>query len=130
MHAGGMEKSGNPNELLFRRKRRRWPRAVWVKEVEAFEDSGLSPEEYAAKRGFRVEALKRWLRVLGNAHGGGASKAHKPTTFLPVRVVSHAERPSLGGCPSARRPSAETPATIVAGADSVGWAGKLISDRH
>lgn len=92
-----MEKTGNPNELLFRRKRRRWPREVWVNEVKAFADSGLSPEEYAAKRGVRVESLKRWLRVLG---AGGTvakvDKAHKPTTFLPVRVVSSCERPSSG----------------------------------
>jgi transposase-like protein len=92
-----MEKSGNPNELLFRRKRRRWPREVWVNEVKAFADSGLSPEEYAAKRGIRVEALRRWLRVLGT--GGTVAnevQAHKTTGFLPVRVVPATELPSNG----------------------------------
>ncbi len=90
VHAGRMEKSGNPNVVLFRRKRRRWPREVWVNEVKALAASGLSPEEYAAKRGVRVEALRRWLRVLGNDLGS-AAKARATTSFLPVRVVGPAE---------------------------------------
>jgi hypothetical protein len=66
---------------------------VWVKEVKAFADSGLSPEEYASKRGVRVEALRRWLRVLGNDLGL-ADKRRAATTFLPVRVVQSNERRS------------------------------------
>lgn len=89
-----MEKSGSPSEVLFRRKRRRWPREVWVREVKAFADSGLSPEEYAAKRGVRVEALRRWLRVLGNDLGA-AARTHSSTTFLPVRVMQQAEHLSI-----------------------------------
>jgi hypothetical protein len=39
---------------LFRRKRRRFSRTVWVKEVKAFRDSGLSAEEYAGHRGINL----------------------------------------------------------------------------
>ncbi len=81
-----MEKSGNQNVVLFRRKRRRWPREVWANEVKTFAASGLSPEEYATKRGVRLETLRRWLRVLGK-DSGVAARTEPPTTFLPVRVV-------------------------------------------
>lgn len=89
VHVGGMEKSGNPGQALFRRKRGRWPREVWVNEVKVFADSGLNPEEFAAKRGVRVESLRRWLRVLGPDRGATEDQAR--TTFLPVRVVPPSE---------------------------------------
>ena len=95
VHAGRMEKSGNPRQALFGRRRRRWPREVWIKEVKAFGESGLSPDEYAAKRGFRVEALRRWLRVLGRSPGT-AAMSQPPTTFLPVRIVQPSGRLSSG----------------------------------
>lgn len=89
-----MEKSVNPNVVLFRRKRMRWPREVWVNEVKTFAASGLSPEEYASKRGVRVEALRRWLRVLGKDLGV-ATRTQPTTTFLPVRVVQPVVHPSV-----------------------------------
>jgi transposase-like protein len=89
-----MEKSGNPNVVLFRRKRRRWPREVWVNEVKSFADSGLSAEEFAAKRGVRVEAFRRWLRVLGKDLGA-AARPQPSTTFVPVRVVQPVEHLSV-----------------------------------
>lgn len=93
VHVGGMEKSGNPGHALFRRKRGRWPREVWVNEVRAFADSGLSPEEFAAKRGVRAESLRRWVRVLGPDLGAAAEDQPR-TTFLPVRVVPPSEHQS------------------------------------
>lgn len=86
-----MEKSGNVSGALFRRKRGRWPREVWANEVTTFAASGLSPEEYAAKRGVRVESLRRWLRVLGG-EPGAATSTRSITTFLPVKVVQPEER--------------------------------------
>jgi hypothetical protein len=80
-----MEKSGIPDESLFRRKRARLPRAVWVKEIKAFRDSGLSPEDYAAKRGMHIITLKRWIRRVGE-HGADRKSSQLPA-FLPVRVV-------------------------------------------
>jgi hypothetical protein len=80
-----MEKTGTADESPFRRKRARLPRAVWVKEIKAFRDSGLSREEYAAKRGIHIVTLKRWIRRIGEA--GAASKSSESPAFLPVRVV-------------------------------------------
>jgi hypothetical protein len=87
-----MDKGASLEESAPRRKRRRWPREVWVREVKAFRDGGLSPEDYAAKRGLRVPTLKRWVRILGNE--GKAVEAHRPPSFLPVRIVAPADRPS------------------------------------
>jgi hypothetical protein len=80
-----MEKSGLPDESVFHRKHARLPRAVWVKEIKAFRDSGLSREEYAAKRGIHIVTLKRWIRRVGG--DGAASKGSELPAFLPVRVV-------------------------------------------
>jgi hypothetical protein len=65
---------------------------VWVREVKAFGDSGLSAEEYAAKRGIRVLTLKRWVGILGDGRKG--VETQRPPSFLPVRIVSPAEQPS------------------------------------
>jgi len=87
-----MDKGASLEESAPRRKRRRWPREVWVREVKAFRDGGLSPEEYAAKRGIRVLTLKRWVRILGGE--GKAVEGQRAPSFLPVRIVAPAERPS------------------------------------
>lgn len=87
-----MDKGASLEESAPRRKRRRWPREVWVKEVKAFRDGGLSPEDYAAKRGIRVLTLKRWVRILGGE--GKTVEAHRPPSFLPVRIVAPADRPA------------------------------------
>jgi hypothetical protein len=93
-HGVGMEKSRNSDEALFRRKRRRWPRAVWVKEVKAFRDSGLSADEYAVQRGVNILTFKRWVRLLGNVTD--TDQRSTLPAFVPVRVVSASERPSSG----------------------------------
>jgi hypothetical protein len=66
--------------------------AAKVKEVKAFRDSGLSPEDYAAKWGIRVLTLKRWARILGGE--SKAVEARRSPSFLPVRIVAPADRPS------------------------------------
>jgi transposase-like protein len=89
-----MEKTGILGEALFRRKRKRWPRSVWVKEIKAFRDSGLSAEEYAAKRGIHIVTLRRWVRRV--AGDGGPDKRSALPAFVPVRVVGSPERPAIG----------------------------------
>lgn len=87
-----MDKGASLEESAPRRKRRRWPREVWVREVKAFRDGGLSPEAYAAKRGIRVLTLKRWVRILGGE--GKGVEAHRRPSFLPVRIVAPSDRRS------------------------------------
>lgn len=89
-----MEKSRDSDEALFRRKRRRFPRAVWVKEIKAFRESGLSAEEYAGQRGINVLTFKRWVRRIGDVTDTGQRPALP--AFVPVRVVHPIERPSSG----------------------------------
>jgi hypothetical protein len=59
-----MEKTGNAAAPSTKRGRR--PRTAWIKEVCSLRDSGLSPEEYAAKKGMVLSTLKFWMRVLRN----------------------------------------------------------------
>lgn len=54
--------------------------------MKAFRDGGLSPEDYAAKRGIRVLALKRWARILGGEVK--AAEGQRAPSFLPVRIVN------------------------------------------
>jgi hypothetical protein len=89
-----METSRNSDVALFRRKRRRFPRAVWAKEVKAFRDSGLSAEEYAGQRGINLLTFQRWVRRLGDVADTGQRSALP--AFVPVRVVHSPERPSSG----------------------------------
>ena len=94
MHAGGMEKSGNFERALFQRRRKRWPLEIWVKEIKAFRDSGLTSEEYAAKRGIHIVTLRRWVRRL--ADEGEAKRKSELPAFLPVRVVRPTESQPCG----------------------------------
>lgn len=89
-----MDKGASLEESAPRRKRRRWPREVWVREVKAFRDGGLSAEEYAAKRGIRVLTLKRWVAILGDERKAVGPRA---PSFLPVRIVAAGERTSGHG---------------------------------
>ena len=73
-------------------KRRRRPRAAWIKEVRSLRDSGLSPEEYAAKKGIVLSTLKFWMRVLRN-EVGARTKSAVPA-FLPVSVLHTAKAPT------------------------------------
>lgn len=61
---------------------------MWAEEVEAFQDSGLSKQEYARNRGISVFQLKRWIRILGSK--GTASKGSILPAFLPVNIVNSA----------------------------------------
>ena len=92
-----MEKSADSEGALFQRKRKRWPRSVWVKELRVFRESGLTAEEYATKRGIHVVTLRRWVRRLGA--GGEVPKARELPTFLPVKVVRSTEDQPTSGKP-------------------------------
>jgi hypothetical protein len=83
------EKSAAPST-----KRRRRPRAAWIKEVRSLHDSGLSPEEYAARKGIVLSTLKFWMRVLRN-EVEARTKSAVPA-FLPVSVLQAAEAPASG----------------------------------
>lgn len=89
-HAGRMEKTGDSAASSSKRKRR--PRAAWVKEVRSLRDSDLSPEEYAAKRGIVLSTLKFWMRVLRN-EVEARTKSAVPA-FLPVSVLHTTEAPA------------------------------------
>ncbi len=82
-----MEKNGSSAAPSSKRKRR--PRTAWLKEVRSLRDSGLSPEEYAAKKGLVFSTLKYWMRVLRDDLEGRARSA--VPAFLPVSVL-HAGR--------------------------------------
>jgi hypothetical protein len=87
---GGMEKTGDAAKPAF--KQRRWPRAVWVKRVREFLDSGLSAEDYAAKKSIELKTLKSWIRVLQNS-GEAMPKSARPA-FLPVSVLHAVKAPA------------------------------------
>ena len=75
-------------------KRRQRPRAAWIKDVRSLRDSGLSPEEYAKKKGLDPGRLRFWMRFLGNDVGGRVKSA--VPAFLPMSVVPAAETPKSG----------------------------------
>ncbi len=85
-----MEKNRSLAAPLAKRERR--PRSAWLKEVRSLRDSGLSPKEYAAKKGLVLSTLKFWKRVLRN-DGESRSKSAVPA-FLPVSVLHAARTPS------------------------------------
>jgi hypothetical protein len=85
-----MEKNGSSVAPSSKRKRR--PRAAWLKEVRSLRDSGLSLEEYAAKRGLVPSTLKFWTRVL-RSDAEARTKSVVPA-FLPVSVLHTARTPS------------------------------------
>ena len=85
-----MERNGNLAAPSSKRKRR--PRAAWIKEVRSLRDSGLSPEEYARKKGLVLSTLKFWMRVL-RSDVEARPKSAMPA-FLPVSVVPAARPPS------------------------------------
>jgi hypothetical protein len=87
-----MEKNGDSTKPLAKRKQR--PREAWLKDVCSLRDSGLSPEEYAKKKGLDPGRLKFWMRVLGNDVGRRVKSA--VPAFLPVNVVQAAEVPKFG----------------------------------
>ena len=85
-----MEKTGDSAASSSKRKRR--PRAAWIKEVRSLRDSGLSPEEYAAKKGIVLSTLKFWVRVL-RKEVEARTKSAVPA-FLPVLHTT--EAPAVG----------------------------------
>ena len=78
-----MEKTGDSAALLSRQRRQ--PRAAWVKLVRSLADSGLTPEEFAAKKGIELKRLKFWMRVLRNDVETRTRSA--VPAFLPVSVL-------------------------------------------
>ena len=78
-----MEKTENSTAPSTKRRRR--PRATWIKEIRSLRDSGLSCEEYAAKKGIVLSTLKFWMRVLRNDVEARTNSA--VPVFLPVSVV-------------------------------------------
>ena len=85
-----MEKNGSSVAPSSKQKRR--PRGEWLKEVRSFRDSGLSPEEYATKKGLVLSTLKYWMRGLRN-DVEARTKSAVPA-FLPVSVLSAARESS------------------------------------
>ena len=85
-----MEKTGNLAAPSSKRSRR--PRAAWLKEVRNVRDSGLSPEEYTAKKGLVLSTLKFWMRILRN-DVEARTKSTAPA-FLPVSILPAARTPS------------------------------------
>jgi hypothetical protein len=85
-----MEKNGSSAAPTSKRKRR--PRAAWLKEIRSLRDSGLSLEDYAAKKGLVLSTLKFWKRVLRN-DVESRTKSALPA-FLPVSVLHAARTPS------------------------------------
>jgi hypothetical protein len=85
-----MEKTGNSAAASSKRKRR--PRAAWLKEVRSLRDSELSPEEYATKNGLVLSTLKYWMRLL-RSDVEARTKSAVPA-FLPVSVLHAARTPS------------------------------------
>ena len=74
-------------------KRRRRPRGEWLKEVRSLRDSGLSPEEYATKKGLVLSTLKYWMQALRSELEVRAKSA--VPGFLPVSVLPTARVPSF-----------------------------------
>ena len=75
-------------------------RPIWVELIKQYERSGLSTEEYAAKRGIPVTTLRWWIWRLRR------EQAEETTPVLPVRVIAST-------APTARRPSDESAAAEV-----------------
>ena len=85
-----MEKNGSSAAPSSKRKRR--PRAAWLKEVRSLRDSGLSTDAYATKKGLVLSTLKYWMRVL-RSDVEARTKSVVPA-FLPVSVLHTARTPS------------------------------------
>lgn len=85
-----MEKNGSLAAPSSKQRRR--SRGEWLKEVRSVRDSGLSPEEYATKKGLVLSTLKYWMRVLRNDVEARAKSA--VPAFLPVSVLPAARGPS------------------------------------
>jgi hypothetical protein len=85
-----MEKNGS---LAAPTSKRRWrPRGEWLKEVLSLRDSGLSPEEYATKKGLVLSTLKYWMQALRSELEVRAKSA--VPGFLPVSILPTARVPS------------------------------------
>ena len=85
-----METTGNSAAPSPKKTRR--PRGEWLKEVRSLRDSGLSPEEYATKKGLVLSTLKYWKKVL-RSDVEARTKSAVPA-FLPVSVLHAARTPS------------------------------------
>jgi hypothetical protein len=85
-----MEKNGSLAAPTSKRRRR--PRGEWLKEVRSLRDSGLSPEEYATKKGLVLSTLKYWMQALRSELEVRAKSA--VPGFLPVSVLPTASVPS------------------------------------
>ena len=85
-----MEKNGSVAAQTSKRKRR--PRREWLKEVRSLRDSGLSPEEYATKKGLVLSTLKYWMQALRSELEVRAKSA--VPGFLPVSILPTARVPS------------------------------------
>ena len=85
-----MEKNGSLAAPTSKRRRR--PRGEWLKEVRSLRDSGLSPEEYATKKGLVLSTLKYWMQALRSELEVSAKSA--VPGFLPVSILPTARVPS------------------------------------
>jgi hypothetical protein len=87
-----MEKNGSLAAPSSKRKRR--PRSAWLKEIRSLRDSGLSLEDYAAKKGIVLSTLKFWKRVLRNDVESRTKSALPAFLPSPVSVLHAARTPS------------------------------------
>ena len=85
-----MEKNGSLAAPTSKRRRR--PRGEWLKEVRSLRDSGMSPEEYATKKGLVLSTLKYWMQALRSELEVRAKSA--VPGFLPVSILPTARVPS------------------------------------
>jgi hypothetical protein len=77
-----MEKTENVAKLVSRRKAR--TRTEWRKEIQSFRASGLTVEEYAAKKGLVPKRLNFWLQAFRKDSTTKIQSAGP--AFLPVSV--------------------------------------------
>jgi hypothetical protein len=81
-HVGEMEKNENVAKLVVWRKAR--TRTEWRKEIQSFRASGLTIDEYAAKKGLVLKGFNFWLRDFRKDFTTKIQSAGPP--FLPVSV--------------------------------------------
>jgi transposase-like protein len=72
--------------LLPARSRLRWTRKEARAVVEAYEESGLSLDRFAAREGLKPERLFRWTRKLS------VGKAPAATKFVELRPTTSSHR--------------------------------------
>jgi hypothetical protein len=93
-----MEKNGSLAAASSKRRRRSG--GEWLKEIRSLRDSGLRPEDYAAKKGLVFSTLKYWMRILRSdleAKAKSVVPAFLPVSILPATRAASDHRRFEGG---------------------------------